>query len=686
MKAVVFIGMPENASLFLQLNTEPTLWTCASTYHIVDVPGGGLYARPLSPYQRDSGIEEAIASSDTIVILGPSSVNSELIKNSGKDVVDLRTIRAIPRKKKQLPVCKQSISMDSLSDVLPSLRKLKLRGCSFAISSDNAELNNLFSVLLDHENADFEISLCLDGKQSASEELFGRAINLSHSIVPNSRFARRLLKKYENENWQRNFKIHNVQSAKGVAELLYLTCTRKLLELPTDQASVLKRLQAGEKPVSSRESMELVWQLLSQEHLIAVRLEALMHTHMTKISNVDEVIISMLGSRKCNLHCAYCFSDHAQASPASLNQADMLTIIDLLISDRPGTKLKFDNNLGGEPLLDFKHVRERHALAIAYHKTRGIPCSFGLLTNGTSLSEKHLGWLRTHLPYTGFSLDGDEATHDKIRRDINGKATYKQTVRGIQMLQNSDWPVETGVSCVISKYNMDIKSLHEHMRDKLGIKHIIMKPVRAALEADFALTESDLEVLKENYHEFIESLTEAGLRGDLSPLLTTLQPLDYLGRFLLRTFWKDRLIVKRCGCGEHIFSVSDAGRVYPCDSFNGVQSVELANLQDGLHNRNNFRVPFVTEVVGAELNCRSCWARFLCGGVCQYVQYLNKNKDSSVIRMECGLAMFLIQESLMFWEQVERTWSSELITQVADYIELIGYQRVSDGSLVYAPC
>lgn len=315
----------------------------------------------------------------------------------------------------------------------------------------------------------------------------------------------------------------------------------------------------------------------------------------------------------------------------------------------------------------------------------GIPASFGLLTNGTLLKEEHLNWLRCRLPYIGFSLDGEEATHNRLRSDSSLEPTYEKTVRGIRLVKASRWPIETGISTVLTKYNLDVTGLEEHFRDELEIHHVVMKPVRAAVTEDYALTYADIPALKKAYEAFFHYLMDAACKDDLDPLFTMLQPLDYAGRFLLRTFWADRLVVKRCGAGEIIFSSDDQGRIYPCDSFNGVENKELGNLECGMHNRFAFRIPYVTEKP-QYYHCNSCWARFLCGGICEYVTHINQYQYNDVLKMECELSQILIELSLSFWMAARCRWSSEILSAVEKYIVNVGYPKLPDEAFVYAPC
>ena len=190
--------------------------------------------------------------------------------------------------------------------------------------------------------------------------------------------------------------------------------------------------------------------------------------------------------------------------------------------------------------------------------------------------------------------------------------------------------------------------------------------------------------VKMEYKEFFKEIDEEGKKGNLQPLFTMLQPLDYAGRFFIRTFLADRIVVKRCGAGEHIFSIADDGKVYPCDSFLGVESKEIANLQVGIHNCHGFEVPYVIE---ENFGCSDCWARYLCGGVCQYVQHSNNYMTNEVTKIECELAKFLIGHAVEFWKNARETWQEEDLQKVENHISEIGFEKMkTKDAFIYAPC
>lgn len=685
MENLVLAGKPFKDSCLLQLSAKKRLLDANLCYAVEESPEPALSVRPLDPKLRAVGAEKAFLAADTLILHGEAGPQLKGLLGDRKTISFEAYAKSRSHPADGIPTIPVSTSDDWLPDTLDQVAEFAAAGYPFYLYSSRPDWDAALA-FTKYRKPDAPFAVCLvdAGPQTAADaNLLARLRRFSRGHVRVRQYTSWMHRSYE--GWKDN--LHRLPD--GAGELLYLACSRSVRRLSKPHQKILRALEDGSPErlnTLPREELEQFSAMCRYEEWKGRYFEALLRTHAVRIDNYDDIIVSYIGSHRCNLKCRYCFADHTCEALSQMPPGDAVAVAELLTGNRHNPNVHFDNNLGGEPLLNWEAVKKLHLALIAYHKTRGIKASFGLLTNGTQLKPEHLEWLRMHLPYVGVSLDGDRETHDAIRRGAAGEPTYDRAVEGIRLLQDSDWDVECGVSAVLTRNNLNISAIEEHLRDDLGIPNIVMKPVRAAAGEDYALTLDDLPALEAAYRAFFRFLLREGENGNLKPLFAMLQPLDYAGRFLLRAFCADRVIVKRCGSGEHIYSVADDATVYPCDSFNGIHSFEIASLQEGKHNRADYSVPFVTEENEA-FGCSRCWARWLCGGICQYVQYLNHYEHNDVTRLECGLAKFLIESALWFWQEARRRWDTALLEQIRERIETIGFHATGDpDAFLYAPC
>lgn len=467
--------------------------------------------------------------------------------------------------------------------------------------------------------------------------------------------------------------------------LFYKTVNRSTFDAPPEVAALYRNLSQnipdGQTP---RWCWEWLYKICYYEDLKESEYNRQLSSPFLKVCNLPDTIVSFLGTRRCNLRCKYCFSDHRKENHDILSDRDMINTLEFCRDLSSAEFIHIDNGLGGEPGMEFSDVQHRHTLLQNYHADHQLDASFGLLTNGTKITKDQLAWVREHIPYLGLSLDGGQATNDRIRVYPDGRGTYADAIQLIRHVQRNHWPVPIGVSCVLTANDLDLTNIFRHIYEDLGVRFVTVKPVRASADAPYALTVENLPALEKSYRRFLRYLLQKAEDGDLGPLFAILHPIDYLGRFLARTGLEDRVIIKRCGAGEHIFSVDNSHSVYACDSFNGEKEAYIGSWETG--RTGTFRVPFVNQVPA--LPCGDCWARYSCGGVCPYVRHLSHGKVTDVVRFECQFTQFLIRESLLFWNEVRTKFPKARVEKIYQHMEDMGFSKFKKhrDHFFYAPC
>jgi uncharacterized protein len=133
----------------------------------------------------------------------------------------------------------------------------------------------------------------------------------------------------------------------------------------------------------------------------------------------------------CSLDCPYCYvHKHAKAmSPEVGRQA-----IDRLaeVASRHGyrsLKLKY---AGGEPTLNFPLIRILHARAARRAAEAGLALEEVILSNGVGIMDAMLDAVAQAGMRLMVSLDGDQATHDRVRARRDGGGTYAAVVWAVE--------------------------------------------------------------------------------------------------------------------------------------------------------------------------------------------------------------------------------------------------------------
>lgn len=156
----------------------------------------------------------------------------------------------------------------------------------------------------------------------------------------------------------------------------------------------------------------------------------------------------------CNLNCSYCYyleKEQLYPNRKHYRMSDELLekYIESYILSQPTPHVLFTWH-GGETLLrDLSFYKKAITLQKKYAHGRQIENS--LQTNGILLSEDWCRFFKENNFLIGISIDGPEDCHDIYRRNRGGVATFKQVMRGIELLQR--YGVEYNTLSVIHDYN-----------------------------------------------------------------------------------------------------------------------------------------------------------------------------------------------------------------------------------------
>jgi uncharacterized protein len=175
-------------------------------------------------------------------------------------------------------------------------------------------------------------------------------------------------------------------------------------------------------------------------------------------------IVVKIASR-CNLNCSYCYMYNLGDStykkqPKLMSETTINQLISQVKAHCISNNIKrFDFVIhGGEPLLaPMKHIEYFITKAI---KELGpeIYCCFFIQTNGTLLTKE---WVDLFVKYDlniGISLDGNELQNDRHRVYHSGKGSYKDVVKGINVLcENQKARERFGILTVIDVENDPIE-------------------------------------------------------------------------------------------------------------------------------------------------------------------------------------------------------------------------------------
>jgi uncharacterized protein len=348
----------------------------------------------------------------------------------------------------------------------------------------------------------------------------------------------------------------------------------------------------------------------------------------------------------CNLDCKYCFylekeslyGEEGRAHPSWQMPDEVLeSYIRQYIEQQEIPEISFAWQ-GGEPtLLGVRFFRK--VVALQHKYANGKRILNALQTNGTLLDDEWGGFLADHGFLVGLSIDGPEELHDSYRVDKQGRPTFMQVMRGLEVLRR--YGVDYNTLTVISRRNSEhplevyrfLKEIgstfHQYiplvertasgpLPSENGLIQIALAPPPQRDSPRAPVTEWSVE--SETYGRFLTAIFDEWVRRDV-------------GRTFVQLFDVALGIWAQAGVGLCVFAptcgtalaMEHNGDVYACDHYVYPE-----------YRRGNIMETPLRELVAAPAQrqfgqdksdllpryCRRCEVQFACNGECPKHRFL----------------------------------------------------------------
>lgn len=344
-------------------------------------------------------------------------------------------------------------------------------------------------------------------------------------------------------------------------------------------------------------------------------------------------------SHDCNLRCKYCFAqtgdfggDRMLMKPETGKRA-----MDFLIkhsANRENLEVDF---FGGEPLMAWDTVVETVKYARSIEKQHGKNFRFTITTNGMLLDDEKIDYINKEMSNCVLSLDGRKEVNDNIRPTPNGKGSYDIIVPKYQKLVAERGDKEYYVRGTFTKYNLDFTDDVMHLNE-LGFDQISVEPVVTDPELPYALTESDLPAIAEEYEKLSKILIERKKNGTSFNFFHFMIDLDQGPCAIKR--------LRGCSCGNEYVAVTPEGDIYPCHQFVGMDEWKMGSvLDDSIDHK--MKKMFSKANIYSKEECANCWAKFYCSGGCNANNMQYNNTIFKPHKLSCALEQKRLECAIM---------------------------------------
>jgi uncharacterized protein len=382
---------------------------------------------------------------------------------------------------------------------------------------------------------------------------------------------------------------------------------------------------------------------------------------MVKASREFQVFVKPAGA-VCNLDCRYCYylkKEHLYPDYKSFRMPGILLeeYIVQHIEASPNPVIRFSWH-GGEPtILGLDYFRKIVALQHK-HQPPTQRILNGMQTNGTLLDEDWCRFLAAENFSVGLSLDGPQELHDRYRLTKGGKPTFKQTMRGYELLQQHG--VYTDILCVVNANNVQFPTQVYRFFKQINAQYVSFLPM-VEPQPDAEGGASHHSVPAEAWGVFLCTIFDEWVSQDIGRI--KVQIFEEAAR---TAFGQEHsLCIFRPTCGD-IPVIEHNGDFFSCDHFvddehrlGNIIETPLVELLESPAQR-----AFGQAKLGTlPRYCQECEVRAMCNGGCPKNRFLLTPDGAAGLNYLCAGYKRFFAHSQPFVSEVTAHWRRQSLEQ-----------------------
>ncbi len=309
----------------------------------------------------------------------------------------------------------------------------------------------------------------------------------------------------------------------------------------------------------------------------------------------------------CNLSCSYCYASGLKecAVKSRMRSEILKAMIDFFCRDQDDIEFIWH---GGEPLLAGLDFYRRAVEFQDVWKQQGKKITNFLQTNATLITQEWICFFVENDFLVGVSLDGPKEIHDQVRLYPNGKGSYDDVIRGINLLHQAG--IFNGIICDISTVNHRFSKEIFNFFIERNIKKLKFARVKSI---GYYNDVSSLVISPAQYADFMIAIFDLWL--ELDDPEVEIRDIQSIVSLILGENRRECIYMGHC---DQFVTVYSDGSIYGCDSFPKTDVLRFGSvLDESVKVKSNARLQNFRELLEKRKeHCKICDWYFICKGGC----------------------------------------------------------------------
>jgi uncharacterized protein len=339
----------------------------------------------------------------------------------------------------------------------------------------------------------------------------------------------------------------------------------------------------------------------------------------------------------CNLKCTYCFHNEStkQSNLMKMDISSARQAVDYLFSNRGARQLGI-HFFGGEPLLNFTLIQALIPYIDLKEKEENVRVNYSISTNAVNMTREMASFLKENKFFVTVSIDGDEENHNRTRPLNNGKGSFSEVKKGVQILKEF-FPHLTA-RITLTKQSVGHLAHIFDVLFEMGFSSVAYKFV-GVHENELIDSNEDINVFSREFEKIVDRFYD-----DL--INQTPHVVDRCMGWLQKIYRKPAF--SECSFAlDGKFVVDPKGDFYRCQETVGDQRFIIGNLKDGIDLQKHR--PLLPPKLDKRLGCKECWLNGYCDGGCYYANYTRSHDFEHPVTENCKENKKSFMESLLLY-------------------------------------
>jgi uncharacterized protein len=327
--------------------------------------------------------------------------------------------------------------------------------------------------------------------------------------------------------------------------------------------------------------------------------------------------LSLSVAQKCNLGCTYCYAQEGNFGGAAKEMPVEVAMrsVELLFSDvKPGESVNL-SFLGGEPLINREVINAAAEKAVSIAESRNAKITFSITTNGTLLTPADGEFFEKYGFAVTISLDGIGEVHNRLRPLKSGKGSYERVIANVKPLLAIQRRMQVSARVTVTPRNLCLPETLDELIG-MGFHSVGFSPMLSSPTGIDEMNSPELEVMLRQMIACGEQFERQIIEGRRYPFLNMINAMREIHRGTHRPY--------PCGAGANYLGVSADGNLYACHRFVDDERTEFGDIAAGVDDERRKKW-LADRHVNRQEPCKSCWARYMCGGGCHH-EVINRGR------------------------------------------------------------